>query len=78
MKEATFNLSRLQRCESDLVRIGLRKPVVRYNLEQIMNYLCWLYRFHPELRERVKDDIEDVIEVQKCLRDGTDPWCDNY
>ena len=69
-----LNLSRLQRCEQDIVRHGFRKPGTTFTITQILDYLLWVRRFHPELRERVDDDIADLYEVQQGLRDGTDPW----
>lgn len=69
-----LNLWRLQRCEMDISRHGLRKPGCQFTIDQILDYLIWVKRFHPELRDRVNDDLDDLYEVQQCLRDGTDPW----
>ena len=63
MKKRKFNLSRLYQCEQAISRWLCGRNVHGITPKMVSDYLVWLHRFHPELRERVNADIEDMTRV---------------
>lgn len=67
MKKQKFNTHRLSLYEQAIERWKLGKYVCGITPSMVADYLVWLHQFHPELRERVNEAIDDMTSL---YRDG--------
>ena len=68
-------LVKLYECERAISRWLCHRHYVGYKPSYVVDYLVWLHKFHPELRERVDDAIDDLTECyNNGAFDGFEPW----